>query len=186
VHSQDLSGALLAAVETLEDGLCVARRGGDVLYQNAAFRAFLAGPEARTLKETIKDARRAALGRADNGGRHPANVNVETHTGVIHYRVRCSVVRPSNARLRGETIVVWVRPLTSPGLSSAELRRRYGVTPREGRVARLLESGARTREIAQALGISIHTARRHSEAVLRKLGVHSRMEVRERLQSSSD
>jgi DNA-binding CsgD family transcriptional regulator len=34
-----------------------------------------------------------------------------------------------------------------------------------------------TSEIAAALGISAHTARRHSERVLAKLGVHSRREV---------
>jgi DNA-binding CsgD family transcriptional regulator len=55
------------------------------------------------------------------------------------------------------------------------LAEQFGLTPREAHVAELLVSRLSTREIAQALGISTHTVRRHVEAVLRKLGVRSRM-----------
>ena len=54
---------------------------------------------------------------------------------------------------------------------------RYQLTPRETEVARLLAVGKSNAEIAAALSISEHTARRHTEQVLSKLGVRSRAAV---------
>ena len=45
----------------------------------------------------------------------------------------------------------------------------------------LLARGRSNRKIADALGVTIHTARRHAEHVLQKLAVHSRAEVGARL-----
>jgi DNA-binding CsgD family transcriptional regulator len=39
----------------------------------------------------------------------------------------------------------------------------YGLTRREIEIARLLASRRRTSEIAELLGVSVHTARRHTE-----------------------
>jgi DNA-binding CsgD family transcriptional regulator len=61
--------------------------------------------------------------------------------------------------------------------SHAARDRPPGLTRREIEIARLLASRRRTSEIAELLGVSVHTARRHTEHVLMKLGVHSRREV---------
>ena len=53
----------------------------------------------------------------------------------------------------------------------------WGLTPRESAVARLLAAGKPSKAIAAALGISTHTARRHTERVFAKLGVRSRTEA---------
>ena len=45
----------------------------------------------------------------------------------------------------------------------------------------LLERGLRNSEIARRLEVSTHTAERHTERVLAKLGVHSRAAVGARL-----
>lgn len=77
-------------------------------------------------------------------------------------------------------VAVLVR--TSPLVRSvAELGQRFGLTPRQAEVARLLVERRTDREIADTLGISFSTARRHAEAVLAKLGVSSRRDVRRRL-----
>lgn len=57
------------------------------------------------------------------------------------------------------------------------LSERYQLTKRETDVARLLAVGKSNAEIAAALAISEHTARRHTEQVLAKLGVRSRAAV---------
>lgn len=54
-----------------------------------------------------------------------------------------------------------------------------GLTTREREVAVLLASSLSTRDIAVRLGISLHTVRRHTEAVFRKLRVRSRVAVAE-------
>jgi DNA-binding CsgD family transcriptional regulator len=59
-----------------------------------------------------------------------------------------------------------------------DLRRRFGLTPRESEVARLLADRLSNEEIARRLGISLNTARSHCESVLRKLAIHTRNGVR--------
>lgn len=56
-----------------------------------------------------------------------------------------------------------------------------GLTARESQVAVLLAYGCSAKEIATKLGVTLHTARRHTESVLRKAGVDSRSKVASRL-----
>lgn len=58
-----------------------------------------------------------------------------------------------------------------------ELVRRYCLAPREIGIARRVAAGQGNDAIADGLGISPHTARRHTEAVMRKLDVASRRRV---------
>ena len=53
----------------------------------------------------------------------------------------------------------------------------WSLTRREAEVATLLARGCANAEVARALDVSAHTARRHTERVLQKLGVHSRAAV---------
>lgn len=48
------------------------------------------------------------------------------------------------------------------------------LTPRQGRILEMIAAGLRNREIAEQLGISPHTVRRHVEALLRRLNVPTR------------
>jgi DNA-binding NarL/FixJ family response regulator len=56
----------------------------------------------------------------------------------------------------------------------AHLQEKYGLTQREIEVAILLAQGRTNTAIANALHISTHTARHHTQRILGKLGVHSR------------
>jgi DNA-binding CsgD family transcriptional regulator len=58
---------------------------------------------------------------------------------------------------------------------------RFGLTRREAEVAQALARRLTNAEVASALGISPHTAERHTERVLCKLGVRSRHDVAQRL-----
>jgi PAS domain S-box-containing protein len=51
------------------------------------------------------------------------------------------------------------------------------LTPRQAEVLRLLEHGRSTDQIASELHLSIETVRNHVRAILRALGVHSRLEA---------
>jgi DNA-binding NarL/FixJ family response regulator len=54
------------------------------------------------------------------------------------------------------------------------LRAAFGLTPREPDVAHGLARGWTRRELAEATGMRPATARHHTEAVFRKLGVRTR------------
>jgi len=51
------------------------------------------------------------------------------------------------------------------------------LTPRQGEVLGLLERGRSTEQIASDLHLSVETVRNHIRAILRALGVHSRLEA---------
>lgn len=83
-----------------------------------------------------------------------------------------------NGRLGAVGAVVVERGPDGGGPSDAALRGRYGLSARELQVARLVADGRTTPQVAQALGISPHTARHHTERLFGKLGVRSRHAVR--------
>lgn len=62
-------------------------------------------------------------------------------------------------------------------VTDEDLHERYGLTPRQTVVARLLAEGCSNAEIAKRLSVSYFTARNHTEQVLAKLGVSSRAAV---------
>jgi DNA-binding CsgD family transcriptional regulator len=64
-----------------------------------------------------------------------------------------------------------------PPLDEAELRSRYRLSPTQARVALFLYMRRTNAEIAEALGISVNTARSHVEIALLKLGVTTRIDV---------
>jgi len=188
MYSRERYGVLVAIVESLEEGISVHDGAGALLYKN--------GPLARMLSaETDRDALQDAIDRA----RHQAAV--ETSNAILsisrarpegsaacevvvrgsraEYRVRAKAVR---AKAPGGLVIVTVQQLPlARTLSPAELATRYGLTRAEARVALLLEDAKTSRQIAEQLGISVHTVRRHVEAVLKKLGVHSRTHGRARV-----
>ncbi len=75
--------------------------------------------------------------------------------------------RPDGARPGGA-------PGAPPLPDAPTLRARFGLTPREADVAHGLARGWTRREIAAAAGMRPATARHHTEAVFRKLGVRTR------------
>jgi DNA-binding CsgD family transcriptional regulator len=192
--------ALRAAVEVAEDGLWVTDRQGGMLYQSGAFVRLLGGESHRsTLEDAMADAQHAvtarlealraraanidptALDQANDSCPRVASLTLHVRTATTEYRVRSTVTDVTTPTRPEPLLVLWLRKCRPRQLPPAALREQYGLTSRQVRVAILIAAGSRSREIAQALGISHHTARRHVEAVLRKLGVHSRAEVRERL-----
>lgn len=65
----------------------------------------------------------------------------------------------------GHTFIVEHKPRTA---------RKLDLTPRQSTIVGLISDGLTNREIAAHLGISLHTVRRHVEALLRRLDVPSR------------
>jgi DNA-binding CsgD family transcriptional regulator len=207
MYSRERYVAVVAAIEAAEDGVCVTDQNGSFRHRNAAWQRLLAAePDRRMLEAAIADTRHATVVRseAQRGGAEAAldvskvmqipgtagersgaplapSLTLQVRTPSGEYRVRGTAVSASHASRSEIMVVVWVRRCRPRHLTPDALRERYGLTPRELRVAALMAARSGNREIAEALGISSHTARRHSEAVLRKLGVHSRAQVRERL-----
>lgn len=143
-----------------------------LLHETPALREMLrAEPEAERLRSMLF----ASIGSGDS----PGSVQ-EVRTGSGLYLLRASSL-PCAGEGEPMLVVVTVERREPEARSQAELRRRYALTGREATVALLLARGLSNVEIARALVISPHTARRHTERVLRRLDVRSRSEVASRV-----
>ena len=83
----------------------------------------------------------------------------------------------------GPIVLVFVEPAPQLLPSEEELREQFGLSRKEVKVARLIAEGLSNEEVAVELSISPHTARHHTERVLAKLEVRSRIHVRAALLS---
>ncbi len=77
-------------------------------------------------------------------------------------------------------------PAVAARLTPTSLRARFGLSPREAQVALLLADGASNARIAETLGVTVHTARRHTEHVREKLGAENRAAVARIIQGGPD
>lgn len=106
----------------------------------------------------------------------------ELRTDSALYRLHGTLIDSRSPSTTTILAVVIVAVLGDAAAASAEhLHARYGLSPREVEVARLLADGLSTRELSAMLRVSTHTARHHTENVLRKLRVRRRAEVGRRL-----
>lgn len=117
---------------------------------------------------------------ANASTRDPAGVSREVRTGSARYRLCGSLVGPE-LLTPGVSVLVALERLTPEMPSVDALRARWGLTRQEANVASLLARGLSNEATARSLCISPHTARRHTERVLQKLGVNSRAEVGPRM-----
>jgi DNA-binding CsgD family transcriptional regulator len=173
---------LSAMMDTLPIGLRVLDAKFASLHDNPSLREILAAePERSHLESVIADTSRAAGAaqskewiRMFTEGRGPAQQVWMRQAG---YQVT-STVLPNDLFGPQASILTSVARITPAMATAEEMSDRFNLTRQEGRVATLLADGSSNATIAKNLGISEHTARRHTERVLAKLGVHSRTAVR--------
>jgi DNA-binding CsgD family transcriptional regulator len=157
-------------------------KGEPVHASTALERTLAADPErpaiertmqrlARSTAELRRNGKTAVRGLGENGERVLATVRGR-------YRLYASLAGQTSP---GPGVLVLLEPLFQEPLPDAEVRERFGLTGQEVRVARQIADGAHNDELARRLGISPHTARRHTEHVLDKLGIASRAQVAERI-----
>ncbi len=172
--------ALGATLDRLADALLVVGPDGRALHRNAALvRLLAADPQRERLEAALLAASRTSTGR----GVRRAEQHVATCVG--RYVVRASHLPPELLGEAGGTLVTVAR--ADAGADAADaLPARFGLTRREAEVAQALARRLTNAEVARALGISPHTAERHTERVLAKLGVRSRHEVAQRLHEEND
>ena len=111
----------------------------------------------------------------------PAELTLEpvqrlVRTAVAEYRLRGTLFGPGPFRNAPLGLVV-LECTTCRATTLAQWRERYHLTERELAVSLLLSEGSTNADVAHLLEVSPHTARRHVQHVLMKLGVHSRAAV---------
>lgn len=177
---------LARVLDALEEAIVVCDLNARVLHANPAFTSILAAdPEGNNVQAALEALVRSAsglLGAATKSGTAtPVQLGEQTiRTRHTEYRLRGNIVGRDLFR-PGEALLVTLHPTLAERHPGELLGNRYGLSPQEARVARLLARGDSNAMIADELAISPHTVRRHTERVLRKLGVASRAQVAARL-----
>lgn len=180
--------ALFHTIDALGQAIMVYSLSGRRLHQTPAFAALLAAdPEAERLRAELVAVMNRVRGmvRNLNSGTltvPPGPVAYQVRTNTARYLARATLHHDPAAGAQGGVILAALDRLTPMPISESEARDRYGLSPAELRVAHLLARGRSNAEIAEALCISPHTARRHTERILRKLEIRSRAEVGPKLQ----
>lgn len=165
-------------VDTLDQRIALVEADG-ALHLNRPLLELLEGdPERSRVESIIQQTGRTARRPAGKtgGGPPPGELHVTTGRGAYRLRFLLLGGAPFQAYL-----LVMVDPLFPVLPALEEAAHRFGLTRQQSRVAALLAAGHDNHAIADALVISPHTARRHTEAVLRKLDVRSRHQVADRL-----
>lgn len=179
--------------------VCVFDEAGEVLYRSWGHGGMAV--DLRYRQRLLEHAARAAHALFDGGrgeraaDRGDGSAGSPSHGMPVEVDGRrfrlCGSLVDGHDRERRNVAVVTIHPgdtgSNSPEKKSRALHdagRRYGLTRREVEVAALVVARRTNREIADGLGISVHTVRHHVERILSKLGLHSRRQVGVKLRSS--
>lgn len=175
-------------LEAHPNGIIVFDRDGRSVFRNRKAIRILSGPAA----DLVRSNAGALVTRLRTMRERPRKSAPEPprsiHRGVERngrpeFRLTACVL-PEGMVTRSWAVLVRVARL-SPILPEADvLQKTWGLTPRQAEVARLIAEDRTSPQIAEALGISVHTVERHAEAVLRVLKLRSRKGVGSRLMTS--
>jgi DNA-binding CsgD family transcriptional regulator len=172
-------GARLDEFEELTLPVYVLDRSGNVVWTNQPARELLGDALNRPFRDFLAPDYRASgrehFVRKMLGSETSANYDVDV---IDRFGRRRGVSINSISLSDGH------RAVGVFGVIGRETSRPHGapvpdanLSPRQSEVLRHLEAGATTREIAERMGVSIETVRNHVRAVLRALGVRSRLEA---------
>lgn len=180
---------LATHLDSLREGIRICDLSGETVHQNPAFTAQLVlerNPEQ--LERTIFDVVQTLIGYSKETGGHATafaghRLTQQVSTATAGYDVSGTFLGRELLGAELRIAVTLIRLPTNTVLSDAALQERFGLTGRELEIARRLANGQSTKEVAYACGISLHTARRHTEKVFQKLGVRNRSQVGPRLRA---
>jgi DNA-binding CsgD family transcriptional regulator len=177
----EVPGLLIRVLDCLDDALVLIDGAGRILHENRALNRVLpGGAEAERVRRRIRAFALAAIplcgGSTEPGASDADRCDVLVVRG-SRFRLRARYLGAGPAAGASCTLVCLQRLETHEAGAVEDLARRFGLTSQEVRVATLLARRRSNGEIARELGVSPHTARHHTESILSKLGVHSRIQV---------
>ncbi len=189
VAAQRDNQTLAAALDRVPIGMIIADGKGRAVSLNRSAETILAAcdglclrlgvlvadrsHEDCTLKRMISQAAQTAARRGADGG---GTLQISRSSGRTALGVLVTPLGPSIAQVNE-----WQTPCVlilvcdrdrRPKLQLAHLQRLYGLTLAEARLSARLAMGQSLTEIADALGISHNTARKHLQNVTTKTGTH--------------
>ncbi len=153
---------------------------GNMKFANAALRDLLCDDADHTEHRIALAAQARALsGLTDGKCSTTSEVSVDVSFAAVVgcWRFHARLLPSTMPAPPGSSVLVCAERTGITRERLDTVRAQYGLTDREAQVTAHITLGQTSRRIATILGISMHTVRRHTESVLRKLGAHSRVEA---------
>ncbi len=155
--------SLMRVIDDLASAVVVFDTAGRLLHQSAAATQLLANDiESETVFGGMVDAVRR---------RHA--------TVVIHTKRASYTLRRAYYDLQGrrDVQVIGIERSQTPRELDGVLSARFGLTPAESVVTNLIAKGKDSYDIGQELSVSVHTVKRHTESIFRKLRIDRRAQI---------
>jgi len=151
------------------------------VYSSRTFRLWLQEEAQRERLQAEIDSLieevRSEGGRSGSDGRRSREPKLrEWQTSKAVYRLHAKRVAATGDDSSAAVLVTVERAAPEP-LADESLIERFGLSPRESEIMRLLAAGKAKPAIAEELEISPYTVNHHTERIMLKLGVHSRAEA---------
>jgi DNA-binding CsgD family transcriptional regulator len=176
-------GQIASLVDSCSDGCALFTKTGSLLHMNPALSSMLQNVETRAeLSMAVSTAGRSVQQICFAQSLQVSEMSpaaFEKRAGGTTYRVTACVVSDADGQNCPSILVTVHRVGQNLASSTGLLRDRFDLTQRETEVAVLLADRYSNHELAERLGISEHTARHHTESVMRKLGVADRRQLRQ-------
>jgi DNA-binding CsgD family transcriptional regulator/PAS domain-containing protein len=177
-----------ALLDTLSDGVQLSNCAGEIVHENPALFQMMAREteaDRALLRQRMHSLAQSARGLCEERC-HSAeppdrrSLSLRASTPQATYRMVGSLVDRALSGAEPHVMVLLER--VTPELPTATvIREHFALTRKEAEVALLLARGKGTTQIAEALFLSPHTVRRHTESIFRKLNVRTRSEVAPKL-----
>lgn len=168
-------------VDAIDLPVALVDRQGMVTTMNGPARDFFIGRPGLSLREAVEAHARAVMGSRRKVGDGMPNRPHAIEIGPDRF-LATVVAAGSDLATHNVGAMVLLRRERfggqGPMLTEHGLSKRFGLTAQEARVAVMLADQRSNRDIADRLGVSVHTARHHTERVLAKLHIHSRHDVK--------
>lgn len=177
---------LLDTLDGLGQPALVSDLAGEILHMTPGMEAVLENDrDAAILRGELRARVHHACSSTRGGDAFarslPESGSREVRTRDGCYRISCCLY--GDAPGGSPLVLVGLERLPAEPPSAAELRARFGFTPRQAEVALLLVERLSNAEIAERLFISPHTALRHTEAVMSTLKIGDRRQIADRLRN---
>jgi DNA-binding CsgD family transcriptional regulator len=172
---------LAEVVDTLDEPRLILDCAGRILHRNGACDELFArvGWGESLSREAARMATSFDSGLRDRPAipaSHDSRV-AEVRKDGEGFRLRASFLKPTSEARQGLVLLAFEKMAHDRAMSAQRIKAKYLLTPRETQVMDLLSLGQSNKSIAEKLGVSLHTARHHTERVLAKVGAKCRAEV---------
>lgn len=174
-------GSFTASLDSRRDGALVLDREGKLLYRNPSFADLVPlHPDRDTLVDAGREMARGLLSDDERLRFDPETARKAVPVGEDVVLLTAVLVGEGVFDV-GPVVLVTLHADEPRPPDGRTLRDRFGLTPRQAEVARLLAGRLSNAEIAERLHVSPNTARHHTEAVMDKLEVRDRRLIHDRI-----